>query len=394
MRKLIGFTALAMVLCACGDDPPMVTTIEVSPPTAELLALIETVQFTATVKDQDDEVMPGVTVEWKSSDIVVVVNQTGLAMARENGEATITASAESVEGTAKVVVRQVAALVSVSPDDTILVVGDTARLVADAIDANGHDIEDAVFEWSSTIEQNVTVDENGLVTAVAVGFSGIEAKLDELWDLSTVSVIEPPPPPAFVWKDDFDDGLEKWDTTGLDGATAEIVDGDLEIMTDDCEQHPVIVADLGEARNGNLRLIVPLWEIESGDEYIQASMAFVLNDDGEAYVLELDFEEWRFRAWYEDGDGGTTMIQNWTFDDDGELIDWGGETEIHFGLYGTTFYASGDEQLFSVDMAGKMPGGTDPERSARYIGLGLSRSCVGDHGLGIDRVEFHAEKDN
>ena len=52
---------------ACGDDPPVPTTVAVAPSTAELTALGATVQLRAEVLDQYGEVMAGAAVVWSSS---------------------------------------------------------------------------------------------------------------------------------------------------------------------------------------------------------------------------------------------------------------------------------------------------------------------------------------
>lgn len=191
-----------------------------------------------------------------------------------------------------------------------------------------------------------------------------------------------------VFRDDFDDGLESWDTTYLDGATAEIVDENLHLVIDDCAQLPAIVHDLGERMEGNLRFSAPLWEIESGDENIVAGMMMAQSED-EGYVLTLDFQEWAYWAfYYMDAEAVLIDIASGS-DEEGELVDWHGKTEIEFGLRGTMFYAVGTDTIFTQDMAGEFPGESDPERAARYVVFGLESACDdGEHGLGIDWVEF------
>ena len=98
---------------ACGDgstepptppaDPPRPTTVTVTPATAELTALAETVQLRAEVRDQNGQVMAGASVTWASNaTAVATVNASGLVTAVGNGTATITATAGSVSGTATV----------------------------------------------------------------------------------------------------------------------------------------------------------------------------------------------------------------------------------------------------------------------------------------------------
>ena len=87
-----------------GGSEPVLTTIEVSPATANV-AVGGTQQFTATAKDQNGNAITGVTLAWTSSNETVgTIDGTGLFTALAAGSATVTASAESVTGTATVTV--------------------------------------------------------------------------------------------------------------------------------------------------------------------------------------------------------------------------------------------------------------------------------------------------
>ena len=117
-RTIIRLSAvLAVVALAkgCGDgespttpptpEPARPTTVTVSPATAELTALGETVQLTAEVRDQNARVMAGATVTWRSSaSSVATVDASGLVVGVAEGTATIRASAGSAQGTAEITV--------------------------------------------------------------------------------------------------------------------------------------------------------------------------------------------------------------------------------------------------------------------------------------------------
>ncbi|MDE2980795.1 MAG: Ig-like domain-containing protein [Gemmatimonadota bacterium] len=184
------FAVLAVLAWAasCGDgatappprpppDPPRPTTVTVSPATSQLTALGETVQLTASVRDQNGQAMAGATVTWASSDAAVAtIDASGLVTAVGNGTATITAAAGSASGMAVVTVMQTADSVVVEPDEaTLAVLGDTVRLAARAFDANGYELTDAQFSWSSSDASVATVDGSGLVTAVGNGTATITA---------------------------------------------------------------------------------------------------------------------------------------------------------------------------------------------------------------------------
>lgn len=61
---------------------------------------------------------------------------------------------------------------------TLFALGDTVRLSAAALDADGSPITDASFSWSSSVVDVATVDSGGLVTAVSNGVSMITAEVD------------------------------------------------------------------------------------------------------------------------------------------------------------------------------------------------------------------------
>ena len=76
----------------CGDpvDPPVATTITISPVTHVLEDAGRTVQLTATVKDRSGQVMTGVKVAWSGSDSnIVKVAEDGLARRSEGGIASL-----------------------------------------------------------------------------------------------------------------------------------------------------------------------------------------------------------------------------------------------------------------------------------------------------------------
>ena len=182
-RRILCTLALAVTAsaAACGGDdpveppPPVPTTITISPATAMLRSVGETVQLTATVQDQDGQTMTGVTVTWASRDnALATVNASGLVTAVGNGVVIVQASVGTVMGTAEVTVEQQPAEVRVSPGaDTLVALGDTVRLSAEALDGNGNLVPDAEFTWGSDDESVVTVDAAGLVTAAGNGTASI-----------------------------------------------------------------------------------------------------------------------------------------------------------------------------------------------------------------------------
>lgn len=150
--------------------------VAVSPESATFGSLGDTSQFEASATDADGEPIEGVIFTWSSSDSeVVTVDETGLAEAVANGEATIRAEVDDEAGTAAVTVAQGVASVQVSPDSASVEEGDTIRFQASAEDANGNEVAGAEIEWSSSDEAVATVDQEGLATAVGEGTAEITA---------------------------------------------------------------------------------------------------------------------------------------------------------------------------------------------------------------------------
>ncbi len=199
---------MAILVLSCGDgavEPPappapVATTVAVNPGSATLNALGETARFTAEVRDQNGSAMAGTAIAWASSDAsVATVDASGVATAAANGSAAITATAGSVSGTAAVTVAQVVSAVEVSPGaDTLVAFGDTVRLVAEAIDANGHGVAGSEFSWSSSDTLVARVDDSGLVTGVDEGVATITATAGDYSDAAQITTIENPERAALV----------------------------------------------------------------------------------------------------------------------------------------------------------------------------------------------------
>ncbi len=152
----------ATVTVRIGTTP----SVAVSPATATLDALGATLQLTA--RDENGSTITHLS--WASDNAdIATVSGSGLVTALAAGEATITATAGSAQGTSVVVVRQLTATVSVSPSALALEVGQTGKLTAEVHDANGNPIPGAPINWSTEEADIAVADESGLVTALAVG---------------------------------------------------------------------------------------------------------------------------------------------------------------------------------------------------------------------------------
>lgn len=172
------------------EEPASISTIVVTPSSPTLTAIEATRQLEADARDERGRTIEGVSFAWSSSDeSVATVDGEGTVTARAVGEATITASAAGRSGAATVTVKQMAAIVEVSPQAASFEApGDEIQFTATATDANGHPISPAEFHWFSSVPEVVAVDEDGVATAQAPGEARILAFLGLSSGESSVTV--------------------------------------------------------------------------------------------------------------------------------------------------------------------------------------------------------------
>ena len=174
-------------------EPPEPTRITISPPFDTLDSFDESILMEATVYDQDGQAMSDVVPDWTSTNTSVAsVTDSGRVTAHANGSTNVTASAGTAEASAEVTVEQEVAEVAVSPPaDTVMALGDTIRLAAEARDANGHAVADAEFSWATNDFAVALVDSSGLVRGVGEGTATITATTGRSQGASRVFVDNP-----------------------------------------------------------------------------------------------------------------------------------------------------------------------------------------------------------
>lgn len=106
------FASVAVAVAAAGCEQPLPPSeapaeVRISPESATLAALGETVAFTATILKRSGMPLEGRTVSWSSSDPgVAAVTPSGLVTAVSNGTATVIATYQALTGRASVTVAQ------------------------------------------------------------------------------------------------------------------------------------------------------------------------------------------------------------------------------------------------------------------------------------------------
>ncbi|AKB32995.1 cell surface protein [Methanosarcina siciliae HI350] len=171
------------------DEEPVLTSIDVTPVTADLTTN-STLQFTAVAKDQYGNSMPNIAFTWESSnEMVGTVNSTGYFTPLAVGSTTITASAESLNGTAQVTVETPElTTIEVSPSSAVLSTGNTLQFTARALDQDGNTISGIDFSWSSDNETVGTTDSTGLFSAIYLGTANLSAANGEVSGVALVTV--------------------------------------------------------------------------------------------------------------------------------------------------------------------------------------------------------------
>jgi len=198
MLKHVLALVLVFFLISCGSDSggttdvkvsQVATSVTITPASATLDALGATTQFSAAVRDQVGQNIPGAPVSWSSSNTsVLTVSSSGLATAVAVGEATVRAASGSVTGTASTTVRQVPTQIEVSLDSDHVSPGATTQASLTVSDARGNAIPSPSVTWTSADPSVATVGEDGVVTAVVSGLVFIKGSVESLSDSTRLSV--------------------------------------------------------------------------------------------------------------------------------------------------------------------------------------------------------------
>lgn len=174
-------------------NPIPVTAISLGEESMEVL-FGKTVTITPTVEPEN---ATDKTLNWTSSNEKIAVVDDGEITAVAEGETTITAEKDGVTTTIKIIVKMInVASVDFELPPVAISVGQTHQL---AFTILPEDASINTLTWTSADEAILTVDENGVVTAKAIGAAEVTAtahngvKITRL--VSTKPIAPPPPPP-------------------------------------------------------------------------------------------------------------------------------------------------------------------------------------------------------
>ena len=179
MIHLSRVVVVVALLSACSDGGPTESatpspaSVTVTPASGTLSALGQTLSLTAVVRDAKGQTLTGVPLAWASSDgSIVTVDSVGLVTATGNGTAIVTATTRDGLANASVPITVTQQTSSIRLQGVVRLLeafGDTLKMTAEAMDANGNIVAGTTLDWSSNDTSVAVVDSTGLVEAVGNG---------------------------------------------------------------------------------------------------------------------------------------------------------------------------------------------------------------------------------
>ncbi len=178
--------------------PVAVASVSLTPETATIVAG-GFVELSAAPVDAKRNALTDRAVTWKSSDDRIARVDDGTVTGVAKGLATITATVEGKSASARVTVNEATVPVTavvMTPTSRSLKVGETATWRAVARDPRGRELSDRGIKWSSSAPQVASVNDRGVITAVAAGTADIRAESEGKTTSERITVAAAPPPPT------------------------------------------------------------------------------------------------------------------------------------------------------------------------------------------------------
>jgi trimeric autotransporter adhesin len=159
-------------------------------PAVDTVFNLQTTRFRASATDSAGAPIPGAAFHWSSSHAAVAtVDDRGEVRAVSPGTAQITAASQGIRGTSTVVVRAIPIhRIVVEPGQHALSRGESHPFVATPYAADGRRLSGRSFVWSSSAPAVATVNQSGVVTAVAAGNADITVRAEGKTATSRVTV--------------------------------------------------------------------------------------------------------------------------------------------------------------------------------------------------------------
>lgn len=197
MRRLTLLLAI-LILSDCSGDgtgphsgPP--AAIVISP---DSISMQEghTLQMYALVTDSSGDTLSAVTPTWTSSDTTLVrISGSGLATAVHYGRVELSATVDSITGSATVRVLVPVATIAISPLSITLVPGGTLKLTATLFGEDGSRLSDRDVSWIVNGTNIQVTPDTGMVRALAAGQASVKAYSEgkTSFDSTRVTVSQP-----------------------------------------------------------------------------------------------------------------------------------------------------------------------------------------------------------
>lgn len=161
-------------------------------PSHQIVVVGFTLQMTAVALDSSGTPLTGRAVTWSTSDASkATVSPSGLVTGVSLGEVTITATSEGKSGSVQITSLPINVVtVEVTPQTATMSPGSTQQLTAKTLSSTGLPIPGRVVTWSSSDVSKATVNESGLVTAVAIGTATITATSEGRSGTALITVVQ------------------------------------------------------------------------------------------------------------------------------------------------------------------------------------------------------------
>ncbi len=191
------FLVSLLLSAGCGEESkptrpadPVPVRIVITPPSGLLTGTGQILRLNATLYDTSGNTLTGIGITCSSSNSSVAsVSNDGVVVARSAGTAQITAAAGGLRTSITVTVARTPSRIVVTPVSARLTEqGETLRLVAVVLDADGVEITDAPRSWRSEHPLVASVDDQGVVTAHMKGETRITISSGDLSASVTVTV--------------------------------------------------------------------------------------------------------------------------------------------------------------------------------------------------------------